>query len=92
MTRWEQYLAGHQYRIVAALAKLPNITAEPLLVRIGESVNRLIDAARTSVCEDRVNVFDQTRINSFLPRCAERASCSLAVNFKPATYRAYKAM
>ena len=52
----------------------PGSNSEPILTVICESVDRLVEEAYQSVCNDRINVFDQSRINSFLqrPRAADR--------------------
>jgi hypothetical protein len=41
---------------------------DQLLVLLLDALDRVIEQARASLLEDRVNVFDQHRINSFIPR------------------------
>jgi hypothetical protein len=66
LTRWTIYLAGHPLSDVAKLGSLPAMGAEPLLRVLCESVDRLVELAHRSVCEDKINPFNQMRINSFL--------------------------
>jgi hypothetical protein len=66
LTRWTIYLAGHPLSDVAKLGSLPAMGAEPLLGVLCESVDRLVELAHRSVCEDKIKPFDQMRINSFL--------------------------
>ena len=53
-----------------------------------DAFDRVIEQARASLREDRVNVFDQHRINSFIPRRSH--SKALWHKLKEPTYRAYK--
>jgi hypothetical protein len=69
LTRWLRYLKGCNFRTVARLARLPDWKTEPELYYITRSLARIIQAAYTSVCEDKINVFDQARINSFIRQC-----------------------
>jgi hypothetical protein len=91
LTRWATYLGGHSLSAVARLGTLPVADAEPLLEIICESISRLVELAHRSVCEDRINAFDQMRINSFLqrPRAADRP---LMVNLQKSTYKRYSAI
>ena len=66
LTRWTDYLEGCRLADAAALAALPNCNAEPVLAAISEALNRTVEQAYRSICADRINVFDQVRINSFL--------------------------
>lgn len=88
LTRWVSYLEGYKLSHVAALAALPSPESEPVLAAICRSVERIVEQAYHSVCNDRINVFDQMRINSFLqrPRAADRP---LIVKLQKPTYRAY---
>lgn len=91
MTRWPKYLHGLQLSAVAPLAHQPNSVLEPLLILFVKSFNRVIDAANVSVQEDKINVFDQARINSFIQR--RRASDRpLMIKLQKATWRAYQAV
>jgi hypothetical protein len=55
-------------RLTVVLIAQPRQGSEVALYTICESVDRLVDNAFHSVCSDAINVFDQTRINSFLQR------------------------
>jgi hypothetical protein len=66
LTRWPEYVGGHSFSSVAALAALPDRTTEPFLAVVESSVGRLIGAAFESISSHRINEFDQVRINSFL--------------------------
>jgi hypothetical protein len=91
LTRWPEYLAGHSFEQLAALAAMPSLATEPGLFALGQSLDRLVDAAYTSICQDRINVFDQARINSFLqrPRASDRP---LMIKLQKATFRKYQAV
>jgi hypothetical protein len=62
--------------LTAAFIAQPTQGSEVALHAICESVDRLVDDAFHSICSDAINVFDQTRINSFLqrPRAAHTVS------------------
>jgi hypothetical protein len=66
LTRWPRYLKGYPLSCLAALAALPQDGSHPILHLLCSSLDRLVEAAYQSICEDRINVFDQARINSFL--------------------------
>jgi hypothetical protein len=68
MTRWTRYVDGHALATLAPLAYLLDPTKEPLLFQLGESLDRVVEQAYESICQDKINVFDQTRINSFMQR------------------------
>lgn len=89
LTRWPKYLDGHSLYDAAKLADLPRARTEPLLSVLCDSVDRIVEEAHRSVCEDRINVFDQSRINSFLlrPRATDRP---LMVKLLKSTYKTYK--
>jgi hypothetical protein len=74
LTRWPEYLAGYSFNKLTALAAVPSSATKPALSALSQSLDRLVDAAYTSICQDRINVFDQARINSFLqrPRASDR--------------------
>ena len=67
-TPWPNHLKGLSLLKVAAVALIPRHGEGPVLATICESINRLVDDAYRSVNNDRVNIFDQTRMNSFLQR------------------------
>lgn len=88
MTRWPKYLGGHDFVETALLAAKPHPVREPLLWALAESVERVIEAGHRSIREDKVNVFDQARINSFIQR--RRASNRpLMIQLRKATWRQY---
>lgn len=91
LTRWPNYLQGHKLPQVAALARLPTADDDPVLAVLCECLDELVEAAYQSVCNDRVNAFDQERINSFLqrPRAADQP---LMVKLQKSTYRTYKSI
>jgi hypothetical protein len=66
MTRWPRYFHGLNMADVAPLAYAANPITEPALVLLGESFDRLIELAHRSICEDKISVFDQAQINSFI--------------------------
>jgi hypothetical protein len=89
MTQWGDYLRGYSFGQVAPLAALPDPSDEPLLVELTSSIHRVIHQAYQSIRENKINVFDQVRINSFLQR--QRAwDRPLFVRLKKATYRSYE--
>jgi hypothetical protein len=66
MTRWPRYFHGLNMADVAPLGYAANPITEPALVLLGESFDRLIEHAHKSICEDKISVFDQAQINSFI--------------------------
>jgi hypothetical protein len=93
-TEWVRYLQGHDLEAAARLIALPNSSEpEPDLVAILASLDRLVEQARDSVLQGKVNAFDQQRINSYL-RSGSRTSGGsdrpLAHKLKEGTYKAYK--
>jgi hypothetical protein len=81
-TQWTTYLRGHDLRQAAALIGLPPSPAAIPQATLSEhesrsteqlcllldSFDHVIEQARKSPLEDRVNVFDQHQVNSFLTR------------------------
>lgn len=59
LTRWPEFLQGHNFTAVARLGALPDPVREPLLVVFAASVERLIQAAYESIKMRRINEFDQ---------------------------------
>ena len=89
MTRWPKYLHGHSFIEVARLASPASLASEPLLVEFSDSLDRVVEQAHTSIRDDKVNVFDQARINSFIQR--RRAfDRPLMIKLRDSTYRSYK--
>jgi hypothetical protein len=85
------HLSGHSLSDVARLGALPVAGAELLIEILCEIIDRLVDSAHRSVCEDRINAFDQMRINSFLqrPRAADKP---LMVKLQKSTYKRYSSI
>lgn len=101
VTQWTRYTQGHDLCQAACLIRLPDSyrpagststkTVDPAdhhLPVILESFDRIIEQARVSLQEDRVNVFDQHRVNGFLHR--RSAHRPLLHKLKDGTYRTYK--
>jgi len=88
LTRWSTYLHGHKLCDAAKLRDLPLADSEPLLGVLCESVDRIVEQAQRSIREERINVFDQMRINSFShqSRFADRP---LKTRLLKSTYRTY---
>ncbi|KAK5710072.1 hypothetical protein LTR17_019185 [Elasticomyces elasticus] len=88
LTRWPEYLRGHRFHDVAKLVVPPSPEKEPVLLALCDSLERVVKEAHQSICNDRVNVFDQVRINSFLqrPGAADRP---LMVKLQRSTWRTY---
>ncbi|KFY28547.1 hypothetical protein V491_00416 [Pseudogymnoascus sp. VKM F-3775] len=86
--------ASHNLGDAAQLVALPHsFEPEPELVAILGSFDRLIDQARDSVLQCKINAFDQQRINSFLragSRTSKASDRPLAHKLKEGTYRKYK--
>ncbi|GME36476.1 DNA helicase ATP-dependent RecQ type [Neofusicoccum parvum] len=66
MTRWPSLFNSLDLSNVSPLAYAADPATEPLLVRLSESLDRLVERAYQSICEDKISVFDQARINSFM--------------------------
>ncbi|KFY97507.1 hypothetical protein V500_02040 [Pseudogymnoascus sp. VKM F-4518 (FW-2643)] len=100
-TQWTRYTQGHDLHQAARLIRLPDSyrlvgstgtqavdPADHHLLVILESFDRIIEQARNSLKEDRVNVFDQHRVNGFLHR--RSAHRPLLHKLKNETYKMYK--
>lgn len=68
LTRWLSYLHRKSLLDVAALVRQPESNTEPALLSICNSLERVIEDAYHSLCNNSINVFDQVRMNSFLQR------------------------
>jgi len=66
-TRWLHYLKGVPLDRAAKLARLPTQHEEPVFYEISLVVDRLVETAHLSLCEEKVNFFRQRRITSSLP-------------------------
>jgi hypothetical protein len=93
-TEWVRYLQGHDLEAAAQLIVLPHTSEpEPDLVAILDSFDRLVEQARNSILQGKVNAFDQQRINSFFrsgSRTSKASDRPLAHKLKEGTYRKYK--
>jgi hypothetical protein len=58
MTRWPRFFDGMDMEEVAPLAYSLNTITEPLLVILSKSVDRVIEQAHRSICEDKISIFD----------------------------------
>lgn len=89
LTRWLSYHDGCTLCDTAGLAWGPSAETEGDLVEVCASLDRILDQAIAAIQEDRVNPFDQMRINSFLqrPRASDKP---LAFKLQKSTYRAYR--
>jgi hypothetical protein len=90
MTRWPRYFDGLDMTKVAPLAYMPNPLTEATLVVLGEGFNRIIEQAYTSIYEDRISVFDQAKINSFIADRSAKQERLIIVKLQKGTFQAYK--
>jgi hypothetical protein len=77
---------------VAPLAYAANPITEPALFVLGESFERLVEHAHQSILEDRISVFDQAQMNSFITGCSRKHDCMLMVKLGKNTFCAYKGL
>jgi hypothetical protein len=77
---------------IAPLAYAANPVTEPALVILGESFDQLIENAHQSICEDKISVFDQAQINSFIAGCSSKHDRMLMVKLRKSTFCAYKSI
>lgn len=92
MTRWPRYFHSLNMADVAPLAYTANPITEPALVLLGESFDRLIESAHQSIRKDKVSVFDQAQINSFIVGRSGKHNRMLMVKLAKSTFRAYKSL
>jgi hypothetical protein len=92
MTWWPRYFHGLNMADVTPLAYAANSITEPALVILAESFDRLIEQACQSVREDKISVFDQAQINSFIAGRSGRHDRMLMVKLGKNTFRAYKGL
>jgi hypothetical protein len=92
MTRWPRYFNGLNMADVAPLAYAANPITEPVLVVLGESFDRIIEHAHQSIIQDRISVFDQAQINSFIAGHSGKHDRMLMVKLGKNTFRAYKSL
>ena len=93
-TDWIRYLEGHNLQAAAKLIALPHPSEpEPELVALLDALDRLVEQARNSILQGKVNAFDQQRINSFLrsgSRSSKASDRPLAYKLHKNTYAKYK--
>lgn len=88
-TRWASYLCGQDLNKAARLIELPNRTTDDqLLPELLMAFDRTIEDARVSILEDKISVFDQHRVNSFIRR--RSAPRPIVSKLYEGTYRKYK--
>ena len=92
MTRWPRYFNGLHMADIAPLAYAANPITEPALIVVSESFDRLIERAHQSICEDKISVFDQAQINSFIASRSGKHDRMLMVKLQKSTFRAYKSI
>lgn len=63
-TGWVQHLHGHKMAELARLVGMPH-RDEPILQAFELSMDRIIERARTSVMQQKINIFDRTALNMF---------------------------
>ncbi|EKG09408.1 hypothetical protein MPH_13564, partial [Macrophomina phaseolina MS6] len=90
MTRWPSFFNGLNLPDVSTLAYAADPTEEPLLALLSESLDRLVERAYQSICEDKISVFDQARINSFMAGEPSGMERLLMVKLQKNTFRSYK--
>ena len=93
-TEWVRYLQGYSLPAAVELIALPHPSQpEPDLEALLESFSCVIEQARDSILQGKVNAFDQQRINSFLrtgSRTSKASDRPLAYKLKENTYTKYK--
>lgn len=90
-TRWHQYLGTYPLRGLAALVDSYDAVQEPLLEIISKSLERVVDAAYQSVSHDKINYFDQLRINTFQSN-GRLFNRPLLVKLQKGTWRLYTSL
>jgi hypothetical protein len=90
MTRWPRYFNGLDMTRIAPLGYAANPVTEANLVIVGDSFDRIIERAYRSICEDRISVFDQAKINSFIADRSAKQERMIMIKLQKGTFRAYK--
>ena len=87
-------MQDHSLQAAAELIALPHPSApEPELAALLEALDRLVEQARNSILQGKVNAFDQQRIGSFLrsgSRSSKASDRPLAYKLQEKTYDKYK--
>lgn len=90
MTRWPRYFNGIEPAQVMPLGYAANPVTEPSLYILTNSLDRIVEQAYRSICEDKISVFDQARINSFIVSQSAKEERMIKVKLQKQTFRAYK--
>lgn len=90
MTRWPRYFNGIEPAQVMPLGYAANPVTEPSLHILTNSLDRIVKQAYRSICEDKISVFDQARINSFIVSQSAKEERMIMVKLQKQTFRAYK--
>ncbi|KAF2993360.1 hypothetical protein E8E13_001896 [Curvularia kusanoi] len=88
--RWPRYFDGLDMTQVAPLAYGPNPVTERAMVIVGDNFDRIIEQAHRPICEDRISVFDQVKINGFMDDRSAKQERMIMVKLQKGTFRAYK--
>jgi hypothetical protein len=66
-TRWNYYLDGIPFEHAIRLGCAACRSNEPVIYELSSTIDRLIEVAYQEVCEDKINLFGQKQIMSFIP-------------------------
>jgi hypothetical protein len=66
------------------------ITCFANLVMVGDNFDRIIERAYRSICEDRISVFDQAKINSFMADQSAKQERMIMIKLQEGAFRAHK--
>jgi hypothetical protein len=88
-TRWNYYLDGIPFEHAIRLGCAACRSNEPVIYELSSTIDRLIEVAYQEVCEDKINLFGQKQIMSFIPG-REVYSKPLVFKLQAGTYRQYK--
>ncbi|KAF4547049.1 Hypothetical protein D9617_64g101320 [Elsinoe fawcettii] len=58
VTRWMRYVKQHNCTELSELAFPPDREREPVPLAIADSLDRVVERAYESICQDKINVFD----------------------------------
>lgn len=89
MTRWPKCLKRYPLSQIAPLSYLPDTASKPVLHELALSIDRLVEAANLSVCEDKINIFAQNKSTVFLTH-GTAYDRPLMIRLQKSTYRQYK--
>jgi hypothetical protein len=66
-TRWNYYLDGIPFDYAIRLGRPACRSEEPVTYELSFTIDRLVELAYQEVCEDKINIFGQKQIMSFIP-------------------------